>query len=131
MTNPAMARRLMSSGAIILMLGGPSQALAKAKARHAQAPHHPACERAAYPGDPVCDLHEKDPVEKKATLPIPASRNIRRAEEASGLPVGERVSVDGKTNFNENRFGEAPLHKLTPGPRKKDVNGGAQIDYKF
>ncbi len=85
-----------------------------------------ACERATYPGDPVCDLGAGERV-----LPLPSSRKIRRADEASGFVVGEGVSVDGKTNFNENRFGEAPLHKFHLKTQRKDANGGAQIDLRF
>ncbi len=85
------------------------------------------CGRAAYPGDPVCGTGEDH-----NALPLPSSRLIRHHKDSSGFVVKDGVSVDGKTNFNENRYGEAPLDKLTPRPSSKaSTNGGAQLDFRF
>ena len=115
---------LASAGtfAVLAMTSAPTVA------RDRRKPTEPplACERATYRNDPVCDLGAGERV-----LPLPSSRKIRRADDASGFVVGEGVSVDGKTNFNENRFGEAPLHKFHLKTQRKDANGGAQIDLRF
>ena len=109
--------------AVLAMTGMPTVARER---RKPVAPPPLACERATYRDDPVCDLGAGERV-----LPLPSSRKIRRADDASGFVVGEGVSVDGKTNFNENRFGEAPLHKFHLKTQRKDTNGGAQIDLRF
>ena len=120
-------RRLFLAGAgtfaVLAMTSAPT--VARDRRKPAEPPPL-ACERATYRNDPVCDLDAGERV-----LPLPSSRKIRRADDASGFVVGEGVSVDGKTNFNENRFGEAPLHKFHLKTQRKDANGGAQIDLRF
>ena len=115
----------ISVTALAAIAGATGPVDARRKGKPPEIPR-PACERANYPGDPVCDLTDAESV-----LPLPSSRKIRRFEDPSGFLVGDNISVDGKTNFNENRFGEAPLHKFHLRTQRKDANGGAQIDYKF
>ena len=67
----------------------------------------------------------------RSALPLPPPRRAAPAEEASGLRIGDGITIDGKTNFNENRYGEAPLHKLNPRPKKSGVNAGPQVDFRF
>src|SRR5580765_4193625 len=110
----------------VVMLAIAEPAAAKQKSKSYE-PQKPTCARASYPGDPICDIGGDD-----GSLPTPSSRLIRRQDDSSGFVVKDGVSVDGKTNFNENRFGEAPLQKLMPRPpAKASTNGGAQIDFQF
>ena len=81
---------------------------------------------------PIPNLGHPQCPEGEGTLPMPSTRVRPKARESSGVVLKEGVSLDGKTNFNENRFGEAPLQKLVPRPpSKSSTNGGAQVDFQF
>lgn len=85
----------------------------------------PGCARASYPGDPVCDVGESVGI-----LPTPSSRVIRPGE-SRGFRVNDEMSVRGRSDFNENRYGGTILNNPNPNPRGMDVNGGGGVDYKF
>ena len=84
------------------------------------------CEEGAHPIGRTCHRFDARSVQ------TPSSPSNRQSEADNGFAVGDGVTVDGKTNFNDNRFGQAPLQKLTPRPPSKaSSNGGAQLDFKF
>lgn len=108
--------------AIIATIGSPAVAKTK-NARPAAAPQ-PTCARASYPGDPVCDADER------GLLPTPSSQSAGGGK-ASGFRVDDRLSVNGKSDFNANRYGGTMLNNPSPNPRAQDVNGGGAVNYKF
>ncbi len=118
---------LAAVGALALLASSDASAASRKKHKRVEPAAQLACERATYVGDPVCDLGAGE----SKNLPLPSSRMLRKAEDSSGFLHNDRVSVDGKTNFNDNRFGDAPLHKFHLKTQRKDANGGAQLDYKF
>ncbi len=101
---------------------------ATAREKHTTAPasHKPTCERASYPGDPICDVGDN-----AASLPTPTDRQGNRTREG-GVAVTDDLRVKGRSDFNSNRYGGTQLYNpnLNPSPLQ-DGNGGGGIDYKF
>ena len=86
----------------------------------------PTCERASYPGDPVCGSGNDD-----ASLPTPTDRQGRR-ERQGGVAVTDDLRVKGRSDFNDNRYGGTQFYNpnLRPSPLQ-DVNGGGGVDFRF
>ena len=88
-------------------------------------PPKPTCERASYPGDPVCDVGNAI-----GSLPMPTDRYGRREREG-GVAVTDDLRVKGRSDFNNNRYGGTQFYNPNMHPRGADVNGGGGVDYKF
>lgn len=113
-----------TAGALVLAMSAPLFAKQRPKR---QASSRPACARMVLSDESVCGTRAGE-----GSLPLPSSRLRSHPRDSGGLVLKDGVSIDGKTNFNENRFGEAPLHKLMPRPPSKaSTNGGAQVDFQF
>ena len=88
----------------------------------------PACERASYPGDPVCDVGGGDAA---GALPTPTDRQGYHEPER-GMAVTDGLRLKGRSDFNNNRYGGTQLYNPNPNPSPlQDVNGGGGLDYKF
>ena len=94
----------------------------------APAPAKSTCERGSYPGDPICDVGGDV---ASTALPTPKDRQGNRGREG-GVAVTDDISVKGRSDFNDNRYGGTGFYNpnLRPGPLE-GVNGGAGLDYKF
>ncbi len=114
--------------ALVALLVGTSSAPAREKKVASKpAPAKSTCDRASFPGDPICDVGG----DSGGSLPTPTDRQGARSRE-SGVAVSDELSVKGRSNFNDNRYGGTGLNNpnMRPGALE-GVNGGGGLNYKF